>query len=197
MAGSFEDYVDLWRRVREGSEDAARELVAGYEDLVRNAIRDAIGTSPRASAVDSVDVAQMAWRSFFRTINEHDFDTPEKLTALLVTMARNKAIMEERRSTAQKRDRRREVPLDRLPGGGSQLPDREPSLTDVAICQEHWERLLAACPERYRQIVELRSARHTYKEIGEVVGLDDGSVRRIMRTLFEKFLGLSPGKGRQ
>jgi RNA polymerase sigma factor (sigma-70 family) len=131
----------------------------------------------------------MAWRSFFRTIDERDLDTPEKLTALLLAMARKKAIQERRHSTAQMRDGRREVSLTRLPGGGSELPDPKPSSTDMAIWQEQWEQVLKKHPEQHRQVVKLRSAGHRCKEIGEIMGLDEGSVRRILRKLFEEFRG--------
>ncbi len=184
MAYSREEFKALVQRLREGSEDAARELVAEYEDMVRDSVREWLDRQPRPSALDSADFSQMVFLSFFRRLDEYDFDTPEKLAGLLLTMSRNKVVRERRRSSAQKRDASREVPLEKLPGGGSQLPDKKPTLTELAVCKEYWDHQVARAPEKYRQIVDLRFAGHTYNEIGQIVHLAADSVRHIMHRIF-------------
>ena len=143
MAYSREEFKALVQRLREGSEDAARRLVAEYEDMVRDSVREWLDRQPRPSALDSADFSQMVFLSFFRRLDEYDFDTPEKLAGLLLTMSRNKVVRERRRSSAQKRDASREVPLEKLPGGGSQLPDKKPTLTELAVCKEYWDHQVA------------------------------------------------------
>ena len=91
------DFQSLVRRVREGSEDAAWELVDQYGDSIRRAVRRVLNERLR-SKFDSLDFVQVVWNSLFRVRDKLDrFDRPEELAAYLVTMARNKVGMEVRR----------------------------------------------------------------------------------------------------
>ena len=90
MAGGDDDFRDLMRRVHEGSEDAAWQLVGQYGDPIRRAVRRALNARLR-SKFDSLDFVQLVWSSFFRDRGRLDrFNHPEELVAFLVTMARNK-----------------------------------------------------------------------------------------------------------
>ena len=92
-----DNFTSLIRRVREGSEDAAWELVDQYGEAIRRAVRRALNERLR-SKFDSLDFVQIVWNSLFRVRDKLDrFDRPEELTAYLVTMARNKVGMEVRR----------------------------------------------------------------------------------------------------
>ncbi len=91
------NFRSLMARVREGSEDAAWELVNEYGDAIRRAVRRVLNERMR-SKFDSLDFVQIVWNSLFRVRDKLErFDRPEELTAYLVAMAHNKVGMEVRR----------------------------------------------------------------------------------------------------
>ena len=59
------DLAGLLRRLLDGSEDAARELVARYSAVIRHVIRSHLGRRARP-ALDPEDLTQQVWASFFR-----------------------------------------------------------------------------------------------------------------------------------
>jgi RNA polymerase sigma factor (sigma-70 family) len=180
-----DNFRDLMGRVREGSEDAAWELVNQYGESIRRAVRRALNERMR-SKFDSLDFVQIVWNSLFRVRDKLDrFDRPEELTAYLVAMARNKVGMEvRRRLMTQKFDVRHEESLDqRHAKGYSDIASRQPAPIDVAIAREQWDRLVQDQPQRYRQIIELRLQGHTYQSIAETVDLDECTVRRFLKRL--------------
>jgi RNA polymerase sigma factor (sigma-70 family) len=179
------DFQSLVRRVREGSEDAAWELVEQYGDSIRRAVRRALNDRLR-SKFDSLDFVQVVWNSLFRVRDRLDrFDRPEELTAYLITMARNKVGMEvRRRLMTEKYNVGHEQSLDQLcTKGGPDVPSRQPSPVDVALAREQWDRLLQDQPPQYREIIHLRLQGHTYQNIADVVHLDECTVRRFLKRL--------------
>src|SRR5258708_5874829 len=91
------DFASLMRRVQEGDEDAAWELLDEYGPHIIRAVRRVL-TDRMRSKVDSTDFAQSVWASFFANVATADrFDRPEALMAYLGRLARNKVIEEFRR----------------------------------------------------------------------------------------------------
>jgi RNA polymerase sigma factor (sigma-70 family) len=179
----------LMSRVREGSEDAAWELVGSHGEAIRRAVRRALNERLR-SKFDSLDFVQIVWNSFFRDRDrlEH-FDSPEELARFLIAVAHKKVHIESRRRLrSDKYDVRRERPLDPSVEGGSDMPGRQPSPIEVAIAREQWDRLLQGQPDQYRQFVRLRLQGHTYQAIGEAFHLDARTVRRFFKKLLEMAL---------
>jgi RNA polymerase sigma factor (sigma-70 family) len=116
-------FADLIRRVRAGDADAARILVAEYESVVRVTIRYRM-TDPRLrSALDSADICQSVFGSFFIQAAHGSFDlrSPKQLAQLLVGITRNKIAEQARRLSAKRRDFRRasadKASLDNFPDG--------------------------------------------------------------------------------
>jgi RNA polymerase sigma factor (sigma-70 family) len=183
---SGDDFHELMRRIGEGSEDAAWEVVERYGETIRRAVRRALNQRLR-SKFDSLDFVQIVWSSFFRArIRFARFDRPEELVAFLVTMAHNKVGMEVRRRLSTKKfNLNRE---DSLENSGDttwkQIPDRQPMPIDVAIARERWNYLLQDQPEHYRKIIQLRIQGHTCQAIAATLGLDESTVRRFLRRLF-------------
>jgi DNA-directed RNA polymerase specialized sigma24 family protein len=105
----------------------------------------------------------------------------------LVGMACNKVQMETRRQfDLEKRDLRRDVPLNRSLGeDGREIAGREPSPIDVAIARERWERILRGHPVRYRRILQLRLQGHTHAEIAKILGLKEPTVYRFFKNLLQ------------
>jgi RNA polymerase sigma-70 factor (ECF subfamily) len=180
-----ENFCDLMRQVREGSEDAAWELVNRFGESIRRAVRRALNEKMR-SKFDSLDFVQLVWGSLFRVRDKLDqFERPEHLAAYLVAMARHKVGMEIRRQMiGAKRNLAREQSLDRLTAQGeSQLVSRQPMPAEVAIARERWNNLLRDQPRHYRKIILLRLRGYTYQGIADAVHLDECTVRRFLKKL--------------
>src|SRR5438552_708079 len=85
-------FHDLIRRVRNGEEEAAADLVHQYEADVRRVVRFRLNNSSLKQLLDSVDIWQSVMANFFVRValGQFELDTPDKLRKLLVTMACNK-----------------------------------------------------------------------------------------------------------
>jgi RNA polymerase sigma factor (sigma-70 family) len=180
-----DDFRGLIDRVREGSEDAAWELVHRYGESIRRAVRRALNDRLR-SKFDSLDFVQIVWNSLFRVRDKLDrFEGPDELTAYLVAMARNKVGMEvRRRMTTEKHGLKHEKSLDRLRAKGRvDVPGSQPAPVDVAIAREQWDRLLEGQPQHYRRIIQLRLQGHTFQSIADTVHMDERTVRRFFKRL--------------
>jgi RNA polymerase sigma-70 factor (ECF subfamily) len=118
---SFEDLI---RRVRAGDQDAAAALVQRYEPAIRRAVRFRLSDTRLVRVLDSMDICQSVFASFFvRTAaGQFDIDQPDQLMKLLVVMARNKLAKQVSGQQAQCRDYRRtqgsEVDAGQIAGDG-------------------------------------------------------------------------------
>jgi RNA polymerase sigma factor (sigma-70 family) len=178
-------FRNLMCRVRQGSEDAAWELVNEYGEAIRRAVRRVLHERLR-SKFDSLDFVQLVWNSFFHARGKLDrFDHPEELVAYLAKMARNKVGMEvRRRLMTDKYNVGHEQSLEEFQASGDQeLSSRQPSPIDVAIAREQWERLVDGQPENYRQMIQLRLRGHSYQSIASAVHVDECTVRRFLKRL--------------
>jgi RNA polymerase sigma factor (sigma-70 family) len=183
MAQGNDDFSNLVRRVREGSEEAAWEMVEQYGDAIRRAVRRALHERLR-SKFDSLDFVQIVWNSLFQARDKlSGFDRPAELVAYLIAMARNKVGMEvRRRLMTTTRGVQNEESLEQLPGK-DEIIGPEPEPVDVAIAREQWNRLLDRQPPRDRQIVCLRLQGYTYQHIAETLQVDKCTVRRVLKKL--------------
>jgi ECF sigma factor len=103
-------FRDLITRVRAGDEEAARELVRLYEPTIRRTVRVRLVDPRLRRLLDSMDVCQSVFGSFFvrAALGQYDLDDPRQLLKLLVSMSRKKLIDYERRERAARRDVRRD-----------------------------------------------------------------------------------------
>ncbi len=188
MTDHDDDFRELMRRIQEGSEDAAWELVEQYGEAIRRAVRRALNKRLR-SKFDSLDFVQLVWSSFFRARDKLDrFNRREELAAFLVTMARNKVGMEVRRLlSTEKYNLNRERSLDELDvSAETVVPGRAPPPIEVAIAREQWNRLLQDQPKHYGQIIQLRLQGHTHLEIADSLQLAESTVRRFFKRLLRE-----------
>jgi RNA polymerase sigma-70 factor (ECF subfamily) len=103
-------FPDLIRRLRQGDEAAAAELVRTYGPLVQRVVRMRL-TDPRLRRVlDSQDVCQSVLANFClrAAAGQFDLDSPEQLLKLLATMARNRLVNHLHAQQAGRRDQRRQ-----------------------------------------------------------------------------------------
>lgn len=183
-----ESFQDLMRRVGEGSDEAAWELVELYGERVRRAVRRALNQRLR-SKFDSLDFVQLVWSSFFRDrFHFPQFDRPEELTAFLVAMARNKVGMETRRRLlTDKYNLNRENRLDSEQADAWEgISGHQPGPIDVAIARERWCRMMKDQPDHYRRIIQLRLQGHTYQDIATSLQIAESTVRRFLKRLFHE-----------
>ncbi len=103
-------FEDLLRRVRSGDQGAAAELVRQYEPTIRRVARVRLLDTRLRRLLDSVDICQSVFGSFFvrAALGEYDLKTPEQLLNLLVSMSSKKVIDQARRAKAARRDIRRD-----------------------------------------------------------------------------------------
>lgn len=179
----------LLERIREGDEDAARELLLHFEPHVRRVVRRRLPVVMR-SKFDSLDFVQSVWGDFFPKLlrREIDFDTPQRLAKFLALVAHHKVTNEFRRRFGKKSDIHKEVDLGAgifcVPGQG-----RDPTPSQKLVAEERMQAILRGRPEMHKKVLELRSLGFTFMEIAEKLGIDERSARRILHEV-EKDLGL-------
>ena len=161
-------FDDLIQRLRAGDQAAATELVRRYEGAVRRTIRFRLSDARLRSVLDSTDVCQSVFASFFvrAAAGQYELGAPEQLVKLLVTMARNKLASQVRREQAGRRDRRRTgaAPAGEEPADAGPSPSQEVSARE--LLQEVYRRL---SPEE-RRLVELRNDGRDWEAIAAEVG---------------------------
>src|SRR4051794_35097878 len=94
--GAFDELI---RRVRDGDEAAAVELVRTYEPIVRRFVRVRLAGGRLRQLFDSMDICQEVMGSFFVRValGQYELESPRNLLNLLVTIARKKLAMKARR----------------------------------------------------------------------------------------------------
>ncbi len=100
---SFKDFI---RRVRAGDEHAANELVERYGPAMRRAVRVRLRDARLRRLLESIDICQSVFASFFlrAALGQYDIESPDQLLRLLSTIARNKVVNQARRERAVCRD---------------------------------------------------------------------------------------------
>ncbi len=176
--------ADFLKRIQDGDEGAARELLQRYEAEVRLVVRRRLPRLLR-SRFDSLDFLQSVWGSFFRRMREApaEFEDSRHLVAFLARAAKNKVIDEYRRAASQKNDMRREEPL----WGDGRQPREVASPVDspieVAQAHEVFDRLNALLPRERKTILELKAQGLSSKDIGDRLGISERTVQRVIEEL--------------
>ena len=186
MQDGTAEFSELMARVREGSQQAAWELFSQYGELVFRVVRSKLPRDLRR-AFDSADFVQVAWGSIFRHRSRlARLKSPGEFIAFLATVAANKVRMEVRRRCLQKkRNVNRERPLD---SAAVSVATSEPTASQVAMAREKWFGLLEGQPAHYQEVIRLRYLGYSSRDIAVRVGLDEGTVRRILRNIFRKVM---------
>ena len=163
-------FRELIRRVRDGDERAATELVHRYEPLIRREVRMQLQDQRLGRILDSMDVCQSVLASFFvRTAaGQYDLEHPGQLVRLLAAMARNKLASAARHQNRQRRDHRR------LAAAGdaalAATADPGPSPSRYVAGQELLQRLDAAPSAEERRLAGLRREGLAWAEIAARLG---------------------------
>lgn len=176
--------ADFLRRIQQGDEGAARELLQRYEPEVRLVVRRQLPRLLR-SRFDSLDFLQSVWGSFFRRMRDAptDFEDSRHLVAFLARAAKNKVIDEYRRAASLKNDMHREEPLWADGNRPREVADPIDSPSEVAQAHEAYDRLHALLPRERRTMLELKAQGLSSKDIGDRLGVSERTVQRVLEDL--------------
>jgi hypothetical protein len=162
-------FAEFLQRLRAGDNGAAAQLVRRYEADIRLAVRWRLRDARLRRLFDSGDVCQAVLATFFAQVaaGRFDFDRPEQLLKLLVSIARTEVAYQARRQGAGCRDFRRLERVDlvlgeltaRGPGPGALVAERE-------LLRECQRRLSA---EEW-QLAERRAQGHSWAAIAAELG---------------------------
>ena len=165
------DYLDFIRRVRQGDEGAAEELVRRYEAEIRTEVRAWLRMrDPRLRRVfDSIDVCQSVMADFFArsALGDFELDDPRSLIRLLVGMARNKLAEQVRYHYSQRRDVRI---VGEFPADGATLAADSERPSKIISGRELLETLRGRLTEEERALVDLRAQGEPWSSIALALG---------------------------
>jgi RNA polymerase sigma factor (sigma-70 family) len=189
-----DEYADFIRRIRDGDEEAAAELVRRYEPEIRLEVRGWLRMrNPALRRVfDSMDVCQSVLASFFAraAVGEFDLDDPPQLIRLLVGMARKKVAEQARFHQRQRRDVRRIGVVDAEQQTVAKSPE---SPSRIASGRELLQKLRERLLDEERQIADLRARGSDWATVAaELGGTPEGRRKQLARAVarVEKELGV-------
>lgn len=188
MSTTASEFKRLIAQVRDGSEVAARKLHDEYGPQVQAVVRRRLHKIMR-SRLESIDVMQLIWVSFFADRNAIGrFTSPAQLIAYLAGMAQNKVADQFARMMAKKRGFARECSLERDVTASKAPRWSGPTPSTVASTkEEHLAVMASAADPQDLRILELRGSGATCDEIAEQLGMSPRTVRGRLQRLIERF----------
>jgi RNA polymerase sigma factor (sigma-70 family) len=172
-------------RVKAGDEEAASQLVSDYGNHVMAAVRFRLGRRIRIR-VDSHDIAQAIWKSFFELAANQSIDSPKQLVAILAAMSINKLNDAYRRHIVAKpramsREHRQPLKLN-----DRRLPNDNDTPSLFAIARERFRQIFSERTPREQEIIRRRIAGETFEDIGTSLGVNERTARRVIEKLWEE-----------
>ena len=183
-----ESFEVMIRRVRQGDEQAARDLIREYEADLRVIARVRLTDPKLRRALDSMDICQSIMGNFFvrATSGQFELETPEQLMKLLATMVRNKVTDHARYARRDRRDIRRvaAASTNELDVAGT---DASPSqhVANRELLQLAQERMT----DEMRHVAYQRSMEIGWKEIAEETGASPEAVRKRFERAMNQIVG--------
>jgi RNA polymerase sigma-70 factor (ECF subfamily) len=170
------DFLALIRRVRAGDHTAAAEVVERYVPAVRRVIRLKLRDSRLRRVLDSMDVCQGVFASFFirAASGQYDLDRPDQLLRLLVAMARNKLVSESRTYYVA----RREPPGPAADAVFAELVAPEPSPSGRLAWKDLLHEVRRRLSEDERRLADRRAERWEWSEIAAELGGSPEALRK-------------------
>jgi RNA polymerase sigma factor (sigma-70 family) len=190
MAEPADDFAVLVARVRLGDTDALAELARRYEPEVRLTARVLLGRALRCH-LDSVDLVQSVHQTLMLGLrqNKFQFDSPQQLVGLALTMVRRKVARHWRRLQRQQRLDTQATQTHGAADALTALNSPEPDPAQAAQYRDTVEYLCRQLDERDRRVIELRLQGYSTAEAARQLGLDADVLRvrlsRLRRRLRE------------
>lgn len=170
-------FQQLIRRVRSGDQQAAADLLQRYEPTIRRIARVRLTDSGLQRVLDSMDICQSVFASFFvRTaMGQYEIEEPQQLLNLLVNMSRKKVVNHLREQHAARRDYRRLETIS-PDHGNVRAPGSSPSqhVETKEILEEFRKRL----SEDERQLADARAQGRDWAEIAVEKGENPDALRK-------------------
>ncbi|MFO0961154.1 MAG: sigma-70 family RNA polymerase sigma factor [Isosphaeraceae bacterium] len=169
-----EDWDDLIAKLNRGDPEAIDRVLREYEPYLRMAVRRRL-EGPLRTKFDSMDLVQSVWADVLSGLRkaQWNFEDRTQVRAFLLRVALNRLI-DRRRRHRKALDKERPLAQVSLP------PSTRPRPSEYAQEKELWDNLFTACSPRHREILLLRRQGLSATEIGDRLGLHEGSVRRIL-----------------
>lgn len=178
------EFQELMRRIREGDQQAAWDLLELYGPHLRRVVRCRMHAKLR-SKFDSIDFVQSVWGAFFTDAEKlRKFEQPKDLIAFLAKMARNKVYEETRRRFEYQRYRlSREQPLDEHENSAHAIDPGQHRASEIAVVRERWNRTLSKRSQLDLQILEMRFQGSTFDEIAAALNVNEKMARRVIQEI--------------
>ncbi len=186
-----DSFPTLMRKLTAGDADAAAAVFEQYASrligLARKYLEDRV-----CSKVDSDDIAQSVFRTFFRRVREGQFDLAgdDALWALLAEIAVRKCGKWNRHFRTGKRSAAREVPP--IEERDEPAAKSEPGPEEAAVLADLVENLLRGLGERERTVCELRLQGYQIGEIAAKAACAQATVFRDLDRIKERLETLLP-----
>lgn len=170
-------FTEFIRRIRTGDEQAANELVARYEPVIRREVRMRLRDPRLYSRIDWNDVCQSVMASFFvrAASGQYELESPDQLLRLLVVMTRHKLSKQARRQRAQRRDYRLETNDSLILEGRLDTGPTPSRLVAGRELLDEYRRRLSA---EERELADLRGQGFEWGEIAAKLGGTDEARRK-------------------
>jgi RNA polymerase sigma-70 factor (ECF subfamily) len=181
-------FRDLMRRVRAGDAQAAVELVRAYEGAIRLQVRVRLTQPDLRRLLDSMDIVQLVWASFFPRAADGQFELedPKKLLNLLITLAHHKLL------DCAKTLRRKRRGDGRVVGGipaQGEPPDPQPGPDEVAGERDFLQELRKHLSAQDQSLWDERLQGRSWAEIAAARGTDPDVVRIQFNRALERASG--------
>jgi RNA polymerase sigma-70 factor (ECF subfamily) len=174
-------------RLRAGDPDSSQAVFDRYIGRLLALVRPRISRQ-LGQRIDPEDVAQSAFRSFFRRAGQDELELGRgaPLWRLISAIAVKKLLKQAEHHSADKRSVKREAP----PGPPAEddwlaksVMGREPDPAQAAAVADELESRLSGLDPLARRIVNLRLQNHSHEEIAAEVQRSERTVRRILAHL--------------
>jgi DNA-directed RNA polymerase specialized sigma24 family protein len=181
-------FRELMRRVRAGDAEAAVELVRTYESAIRLQVRVRLTQPDLRRLLDSMDIVQLVWASFFSRAAEgqYELEDPKKLLNLLITLAHHKLLDRARNLRRKRRGDGRVV--GGIPTQGEPA-DPRPGPDEVAGERDFLHELRKHLSAQEQSLWDERLLGWSWVEIAAARGMDPDVVRIRFNRALERASG--------
>ena len=182
----------LLNRVRAGSQDAATQIYLRYAQRL-HALTKAQCSTELARQVDTEDIVQSIFGSFFRGASQGYYEVPagEELWKLFLVIALNKIRAKGNYFRAAKRDVRLTVHCEQLQHEATAKGKNE---EDLAFLQLAVAEALDRLPPHFKPMVTLRIEGHEVAEIAQRTGRSHRTVERVLQQARQQLTELLQGE---
>lgn len=197
-----EEWDELLQGLRQGDEAACSQFWQRYGPLLEAVARKQLSARVQRR-VGPDDVVQSACRTFFRRVSEGQFELSDAgaLWRLMCSITLSKARRAARNQNRQKRSQTREQGLEIPDSSGNlrqiEIPGNVTSPMAAIEIADQLEHLLASLGTDECQVLDLKMQDLTNEEIAEKLGCSERTVRRLARSIQEKWIRMADDEENQ